>query len=172
MSPDLKENKAFWEQLNPTVSAKLVKCFLSLALMPVGVESCPMSKSGLSFFFYIIVWAQTWRVTFFGALREQEDKESLNLDLHLGKASPPTSGSSGLSTALCSCRVTFYHFDWDETVKRFPPWRWMKHVTTPLPNQPSLVSHSDLHNTLLVYFKFLSMHAIFIFSPVLEGQSV
>lgn len=73
---------------------------------------------------------------------------------------------------LWSDTVKFYHSDWDETVKHVPPWRWMKHVTLPLPNQPSLVSHSDLHNTLLMYLTFLSMHAIFIFSTVLEGQSV
>lgn len=42
------------------------------------------------------------------ALREQEDNESLNLDLHLGKASPPTSGSSGLSAVFSA--ATRLHF--------------------------------------------------------------
>lgn len=43
-----------------------------------------------------------------GTLRAQENEDSLNLDLHLGKASPPTSGSPGLSAGFfAATRLNF-----------------------------------------------------------------
>lgn len=88
------------------------------------------------------------------------DEETLNLD----------TPSRTVHCFHSSYTVTFYDWNWDKNVKRFP--LWMKHVTLPLPNQPSLVFHSDLHNMVVVYLNFLSMHPILIFSPVLERQSI
>lgn len=56
--------------------------------------------------------------TFFRALREQEDKESLNFDLPLGKLHHPHQDYQ--ASAVFSA-ATWLHSDRDETIKRFPP---------------------------------------------------
>lgn len=108
-------------QLNPTVSAKLMKCSLSLELMPVEVESCPSLGSSPS----MLLCEHKHGVRFaFWSFKGTERRGEFEFRFALGKSfTTHIRFIRPLRCFLCSYTVTFYHSDWDETVTRFPPWR-------------------------------------------------